>query len=53
MSVTYTPCCSWQHQIPDPRTEARDRTHILMDTMSGSLPLRHNGNSTNVIVCIY
>ena len=23
---------SWQHRIPDPLSEARDRTHILMDT---------------------
>ena len=23
---------SWQHWIPDPLSEARDRTHILMDT---------------------
>ena len=22
---------SWQHQIPNPQSEARDRTHILMD----------------------
>ena len=25
-----------QHQIPNPLREARDRTHILTDTMSGS-----------------
>ena len=23
---------SWQHRIPDPLSQARDRTHILMDT---------------------
>ena len=23
---------SWQHRIPNPLSEARDRTHILMDT---------------------
>ena len=28
-SVNYS---SWQRQIPDPMWEARDRTHILMDT---------------------
>ena len=27
---------SEQHQILNPLREARDRTHILMDTMSGS-----------------
>ena len=27
---------SWQHQILNPLSEARDRTHILTDIMSGS-----------------
>ena len=29
-------CSLWQHQILNPLSEARDQTHTLMDTMSGS-----------------
>ena len=29
-------CDLWQHQILNPMREARDHTHILMDTMLGS-----------------
>ena len=35
---------SRQHWILNPLSEARDQTHILTDTMSGSCPLSHNGN---------
>ena len=35
---------SQQHQIPDPRSKARDRTHILMGTKLDSFLLHHNGN---------
>ena len=31
--------------IPKPLSEARDRTHILMETMLVLNPLSHNGNS--------
>ena len=31
-------CDLWQHQILNPMREARDHTHILMDTMLGSKP---------------
>ena len=40
------PHSSQQHPIPDPMSEARDRTHILMDTSWISFPLGHNGNSS-------
>ena len=36
---------SWQYQIPDPLSETRDQTCVLMDTKSVLLPLGHNGNS--------
>ena len=39
------PHSSWQHQILNPRSEARDRTHVLMDTGQVCKPLSHNGNS--------
>ena len=36
--ATWDPSCvldlhhsSWQHQIPDPMSEARDQTYVLMD----------------------
>ena len=35
-----------QRQTLNPLSEARDQTHNLMDTMSGSYPLSHNGNSS-------
>ena len=35
---------SWQYQIFNPLSEARDQTSIRMDT-SHSFPLRHSGNS--------
>ena len=38
---------SWQCWILNPLSEARDRTHILMDTGRMS-PLSHDGNSQNV-----
>ena len=31
-------CSLWQHRILNPLSEAKDRTHILRDTMSGSQP---------------
>ena len=36
---------SWQHRIPDPPSEARDRAHILMDISWILNPLGHDGNS--------
>ena len=38
-------CSSWQHQILNPRSEARDRTHILTETSQILNQLSHNGNS--------
>ena len=35
----------WQHQILNPRSEARDRTDILMDPSWILNLLNHNGNS--------
>ena len=35
----------WQHQIFNPMSEARDRTHILMETSQVLNPLSHNMNS--------
>ena len=31
-------CSLWQCRIPNPLSEARNRTRILMDTMLGSYP---------------
>ena len=36
----------WQCQIFNPLSEARDQTHILMDTSQVLNPLSHNGNSS-------
>ena len=36
---------SWQCQILNPMSEARDRTHVLMDTSQAHYPLSHNRNS--------
>ena len=38
-------CSSRQHQILNPLSEARDRTHILMEPSRVREPLRHEGNS--------
>ena len=38
-------CSSWQYQILNPLSEARDQTCILMDTSRVLNPLSHNGNS--------
>ena len=39
------PHSSRQHLVLSPLSEARDQTHILMDTSWVSNMLRHNGNS--------
>ena len=36
---------SWQHWILNPLSKARDRTHVLMDTSWGLLPLSHHWNT--------
>ena len=36
---------SWQHQVPNPLREGRDRTHILSDASPVVNPLSHNGHS--------
>ena len=36
---------SWQHGILNALSEARDQTHILMDTSQVLNLLRHSGNS--------
>ena len=33
-SATYT--AAFDNQIPNPLNKARDKTHVIMDTMSGS-----------------
>ena len=38
-------CSSWQCQILNPLSRARDRTCILMDTSCVRNPMSHNGNS--------
>ena len=44
---------SWQHQILNPLSEARDQTLILMDTSQVLTLLSHNGNSVGfcLFVC--
>ena len=42
----------WQHQSPNPLTEARDQTCILTDTSWVLNPLSHSGNSTNVFLTV-
>ena len=38
-------CCSLQqHQILNPLSRGRDRTHVVMDTSQVLNPLSHNGN---------
>ena len=39
---------SQQHWILNPLCEARDQTHILMDTSQALNPLSHKGNSSSV-----
>ena len=39
-------CSLWQRQILNPLSEARDRTHILMDASRVLRPLNHSGNSS-------
>ena len=38
LDPSHLPCSLWQHRILNPLSEARDRTRILMDSMSGSYP---------------
>ena len=37
---------SWQRQILNPLSEARDRTHVLMGTSGFLTPGSHNRNSS-------
>ena len=39
---------SWQCWVPHPLSEARDQTHMLMDTSRGLNLLKHNRNSSVV-----
>ena len=41
---------SWQHQILNPPSEAKDRTHILMDASWILNPLSHNRNSLSSVL---
>ena len=43
---------SWQHQILNSLSEARDRTCILMDTSQVLKALNHNGNSFVAILLL-
>ena len=46
LSCIWDLCCGlWQCQILNPLSEARDQTHILMDTICVLNPLSHDGNS--------
>ena len=46
LSCIFDLCHSlWQCRILNPLSEARDRTHILMDTSRVLKPLRQNGNT--------
>ena len=38
-------CSLWHHRILNPMSEAREETHVLMDTSWVLNPLSHNGNS--------
>ena len=44
--ICYLRCSLWQCQILNPMREARDQTHILMDTSQISFALSHNENSS-------
>ena len=46
-------CNSWQHCIFNPLSEARDRTHILMDTSQVHNLLSHNRNSPLFTLVFY
>ena len=37
---------SWQHWMLNSLSEARDRTHVLIDTSQVLNPLSHNGNTS-------
>ena len=39
----------WQWWILNPLSEARDQTHILMDTIQVLNPLSHNGKTPEII----
>ena len=41
----YLQCSLWQCQVLNPLSEARNRTHIPMDTSWDLNPLSHSGNS--------
>ena len=41
---------SWQHWIPNPLSEARGQTHILMDTSQFLNLLRHTRNSSKYLL---
>ena len=41
---------SWQCQILNPLSEARDQTHILMDASQVCQPLSHDGNSNTIFL---
>ena len=43
---------SWQCWNPNPLREARDRTHILMDTSLDLFPLLHEGNSPFIFLLV-
>ena len=43
-------CSSLQHQILNPLSEAKDRTHILMDTSRIHNPLSHSRNSQKFLI---
>ena len=42
-------CSSWQSQILDPLSEARDQSHILVDGSQILNPLSHNRNSQSTL----
>ena len=42
-----------QHWILSPLSEARGRTHVLMDTSGVLNPLSHNGNSSHVFLVTF